>query len=260
MRERKLLLLNGMAKISPKIKKEGKEVMVAVGVGKVYGEGEAKTEALKDVDLQIEQGEFVAIMGPSGSGKSTLLHILGFLDRNTSGEYRFNGKLIDDLDDNGLAKIRNQQMGFVFQFFNLLPRTSVLDNVKLPLQYARIEEKEAERRARKAIKAVGLTERIDHESSQLSGGEKQRVAIARALVNNPLVIFADEPTGNLDSKSGQVVMKILEDLNKEGKTIVLITHEHYTAEYASRIIYLKDGEVENEERVAQRRAAKDFKK
>lgn len=233
----------------------------AKGVGMVYGEDEpdtARTVALNDINLTIAKGEFVAIMGPSGSGKSTLLHILGFLDRNTSGEYRFNGKLMDELDDNELARVRGREMGFVFQFFNLLPRTSVLDNVKLPLVYTDIPEREAEERARKAIEAVGMTHRIEHEPSELSGGEKQRVAIARALINDPLVIFADEPTGNLDSKSGQAVMEILRDLNNEGKTILLITHEEYTARHAEKIIHIRDGEIEKEEKVdGGRRAARE---
>ncbi len=230
-------------------------------VGMVYGEDEpdsARTVALCDIDLTIEKGEFVAIMGPSGSGKSTLLHILGFLDRNTSGEYRFNDKLMDELDDNELARVRGREMGFVFQFFNLLPRMSVLDNVMLPLMYSDMAEREATERAREAIEAVGLTHRIEHEPSELSGGEKQRVAIARALINDPLVIFADEPTGNLDSKSGQAVMEILRDLNNEGKTVLLITHEEYTARHAERIIHIRDGQIEKEKRVdGGQRAARD---
>jgi len=218
-------------------------------VGMTYGEDGTKTVALSKVDLTVKRGEFLAIMGPSGSGKSTLLHILGFLDRNTAGEYRFDGKRMDELSEEELAETRNKKMGFVFQAFNLLARTSVLENVKLPLLYARRGEKEANERAMEAIKSVGLEERIAHEPSELSGGEKQRAAIARALINDPLIIFADEPTGNLDSKSGENVMDILFDLNEKGKTIVLITHERETAEYADRIIHLKDGEVEKEEKL-----------
>ena len=219
----------------------------------IYEDGDTKTAALKGVDISIKKGEFVAIMGPSGSGKSTLLHILGFLERNTSGEYRFDGKLMDELNDEELALVRNQKMGFVFQAFNLLSRTSVLENVKLPLLYARKNEKESTEIAIKAIKSVGLENRMNHEPSELSGGEKQRVAIARALVNNPLVIFADEPTGNLDSKSGKNIMDVLYDLNEEGKTIILITHETHTAKYAERIINLKDGLIEKEEIVGKGR-------
>jgi len=219
----------------------------------VYADGDTKTTALNGVDLDIAKGEFVAIMGPSGSGKSTLLHILGFLDRNTGGEYKFDGKLMDDLTDEELAEVRNKKMGFVFQSFNLLSRTSVLDNVKLPLLYAKKSEAEADKLAKKAIKSVGLEHRMEHEPSELSGGEKQRVAIARALVNDPLVIFADEPTGNLDSKSGENIMDILYDLNEAGKTIMLITHEKHTAKYAERIIHLKDGKIERIEKIGKGR-------
>ncbi|MFA5172889.1 MAG: ABC transporter ATP-binding protein [Candidatus Paceibacterota bacterium] len=222
----------------------------------VYEDGDTKTVALKNVDFSAKKGEFVAIMGPSGSGKSTLLHVLGFLDRNTSGEYRFDGKLIDELNDEELAQTRNKKMGFVFQAFNLLSRTSVLENVKLPLLYAKKSDAEAEKIATKAIEGVGLLHRINHEPSELSGGEKQRVAIARALVNDPLVIFADEPTGNLDSKSGENIMDILYDLSEKGKTVVLITHERQTAEYADRIIHLKDGEMEKEEKLPRGKGAR----
>ena len=210
---------------------------------KIYRD-ETETTALRGVNFSIEVGEFVSIMGPSGSGKSTLLHILGFLDRLTEGEYLFDGKSMNDYSDEELAVVRNKKMGFVFQSFNLLPRTTVLENVKLPLLYSNVKESLWNDIALKAIDSVGLTERIDHESSRLSGGEKQRVAIARALVNNPSVIFADEPTGNLDSKSGGQIMEILEKLRKEGRTVILVTHETYTAEYADRLIKIKDGLVE----------------
>ena len=225
----------------------------AINLEKIYHTDEVETVALRGVNLEIEQGEFVAIMGPSGSGKSTLLHILGFLDRPTKGQYLFQGKTIDEFSDEELARIRNKKMGFIFQDFNLLPRTSVLDNVCLPLLYAGMKEKEQKELAIKAIEEVGLKERLTHLPSQLSGGEKQRVAIARAVVNNPAVIFADEPTGNLDSKTGEVVMKIISQLNQKGHTIVLVTHETYTAQYAQRIIRMKDGLVENEELVKNRR-------
>ncbi len=205
---------------------------------------EVETVALRGLDFSIEKGEFISIMGPSGSGKSTLLHILGFLDRPTGGKYFFEDKNMNDYSDEELAKVRNKKMGFVFQAFNLLPRTSVLENVKLPLLYSDVKESFWNNIALKAIDSVGLSNRVYHESSKLSGGEKQRVAIARALVNNPSVIFADEPTGNLDSMSGGQVMEILEKLHEDGHTIILVTHETYTAEYAHRLIKIKDGLVE----------------
>jgi len=191
-----------------------------------------------------------------------LLHILGFLDRHTAGEYRFDGKTIDDYSKEEIAHVRNKKMGFVFQAFNLLPRTSVLENVKLPLLYSGVKKSLRDELAQKAIESVGLSHRINHESSQLSGGEKQRVAIARALVNKPNVIFADEPTGNLDSKSGQMVMEFIQKLNEEeGHTIVLITHETYTAEHAQRIIHILDGKIESDTKVDHRHRARDhFKK
>ncbi len=220
---------------------------------KAYTEGETTTVALASVTFNVRKGEFVAIMGPSGSGKSTLLHLLGLLDEPTSGSYHFNGKNISSYSRDALADLRNREVGFVFQSFNLLPRTSVLENVKLPLSYSKIPEAEWDSRARAAVEAVGLGHRMEHEPAELSGGEKQRVAIARALVNNPEVIFADEPTGNLDSKSGKVVMSIIQKLNMvEGRTIVLITHETATAEHAERIIRLMDGEIESDKKVVNR--------
>ncbi len=229
-------------------------------VSKHFTTEEVSTQALDSVSFEIEKGEFVAIIGPSGSGKSTLLHILGFLDDTTTGSYRFNGKLQAEYSSDEQAKVRNENMGFIFQSFNLLPKTSVYNNVKLPLLYSKIKESEWDQKIKKAIEAVGLTHRINHYSSQLSGGEKQRVAIARALIINPQVIFADEPTGNLDSKSGQQVMEILQELNeKDGHTIILITHETYTAELASRIISLKDGQIASDKQVRNRRdASKEF--
>ncbi len=229
---------------------------------KKYADGDSATVALRGVSFEIEAGEFVAIMGPSGSGKSTLLHILGFLDGQTSGEYLFDGKKMDDYEESEVASIRNKKMGFVFQAFNLLPRTSVYDNVVLPLVYSDIPEDKWHAIAMKAIKDVGLEHRADHEPSELSGGEKQRAAIARALVTDPQVIFADEPTGNLDSKSGQAIMEILQDLNeKDRRTIVLITHETSAAETAERILHMKDGEIEKDEKAAHRKQARvGFKK
>ncbi len=225
---------------------------------KIYHD-EIETTALRGLTFNIEAGEFVAIMGPSGSGKSTLLHILGFLDRPTKGEYRFDGKTIDEYSDEELARVRNKKMGFVFQTFNLLRRTNVLDNVKLPLLYSDIDPLKWNDMALKSVEAVGMSQRLNHEPSQLSGGEQQRVAIARAVVNNPLLIFADEPTGNLDSKSGGQVMEIIESLHGLGHTIILITHETYTAEYAQRIIHIKDGLIESDERVRDRHHAGDHK-
>ena len=231
-------------------------------VSKVYGTEENPTYALRDVSFSIEKGEFVSLMGPSGSGKSTLLHILGFLDKHTNGIYRFNGKTMDDFSQEELAKVRNKKMGFVFQQFNLLARASVLENVTLPLLYSGVNKTLWEKKAKDKIEAVGLTHRINHTPAQLSGGEKQRVAIARALINDPDVIFADEPTGNLDSKTGKDVMEIIQSLNKNDKrTVILITHETYTAEHAKRIIYIRDGKVESDTFVKkQRRAHDEFKK
>ncbi len=220
---------------------------------KIYEEGEVKTPALQGVSFKIEKGEFVSIMGPSGSGKSTLLHVLGFLDHPTKGEYRFEGKTMDDYSKQEVSQIRNKKLGFIFQMFNLLPRTTVLENVKLPLVYSDVKENLWNESALKAIEQVGLSHRAYHETSQLSGGEKQRVAIARALVNKPSVIFADEPTGNLVSKSGGQIMEIIEALNDQGQTIILITHETYTAEYSQRIIKLMDGKIENDEKVLERK-------
>jgi len=230
-------------------------------IEKIYFDEDVETHVLRGVSFNINAGEFVAIMGPSGSGKSTLLHILGFLDRHTKGEYRFEGKTIDDYSDEELAHIRNKKMGFIFQAFNLLRRTTVLENVKLPLLYSGIKESKWSDMAKIAIEAVGLSHRLGHEPSQLSGGEQQRVAIARALVNNPEVIFADEPTGNLDSKSGKIVMDILQKLNEEkGHTIVLITHETNTAQHAKRIIRVRDGVIENDDLVRRRLTNGEFVK
>ncbi len=220
---------------------------------KVYHDGSEATTALAGVTFDVRKGEFLAIMGPSGSGKSTLLHLLGLLDEPTSGSYHFNGRGITSFSGNELAKIRNKEIGFVFQAFNLLSRTTVLENVKLPLYYSDIPEEEWDKKAREAIESVGLGHRVDHKQAELSGGERQRVAIARAFVTNPEIIFADEPTGNLDSKSGKNVMSIIQRLNeKEGKTIVLITHETSTAEHAERIIQLLDGKIEKDAAVKNR--------
>ncbi len=222
-------------------------VVEAKNLTKSYYDGKTETLALDSVNFAVRRGEFVAIMGPSGSGKSTLLHVLGLLDVPTSGNYFFDGRDITKYSQNELADIRNTKMGFVFQAFNLLPRTTVLENVKLPLTYSGVPEAKWDKMGRDAVEAVGLGHRMYHEPAELSGGEKQRVAIARALVNNPQVIFADEPTGNLDSKSGKNIMQIIQTLNeKQGRTIILITHETATAEHAERIIRLKDGKIESD--------------
>jgi len=232
-------------------------IIEAHNLQKSYQDG-TDTIALKDVSFTVRKGEFLAIMGPSGSGKSTLLHLLGLLDIPTKGKYVFNGKNTSLYTSNELADLRNREIGFVFQSFNLLPRTSVFDNVRLPLVYSRIPESEWDKRAVEAVESVGLGHRMFHQPSELSGGEKQRVAIARALVTDPEVIFADEPTGNLDSKSGKNVMAIIQHLNEEhGKTIVLITHETSTAEHAERIINLLDGEIESDKKVKKRLTPED---
>jgi putative ABC transport system ATP-binding protein len=216
---------------------------------KNYENGDVVTRVLHDINLEVLEGEFMAIMGPSGSGKSTLMHTIGFLDRPTEGDYIFDGVNTKDFTDDELAKIRNERIGFVFQSFNLLPRTSVLDNVMLPLFYSN-DKKGHENKAKEALKAVGLEDRMSYMSNQISGGQKQRVAIARALVCDPKVIFADEPTGNLDSKSGATVMHILEKLNGEGRTIILVTHDMNVARHAKRIVTIRDGEIVKDEKVA----------
>ena len=216
---------------------------------KSYFNDGIETQVLFDINLTIQKGEFLSIMGPSGSGKSTLMHILGFLDSHTSGDYLFQGVPTVSMDDDALARIRATRVSFVFQAFNLLPRTTVIQNVLLPLLYhPTIPEKERMGRALQAVETVGLTSRKDFLSSQLSGGQKQRVAIARALVTDPDVIFADEPTGNLDSASGVAIMEALQTLNKSGHTIILVTHERTTAQHAERIIQIRDGRIESDSR------------
>jgi putative ABC transport system ATP-binding protein len=218
-------------------------IILMRNISKSYEMGDAMVQALSGVDVDVERGEFVAIVGPSGSGKSTLMNVIGCLDRPTGGEYHLDGEKVDELSDDELAHIRNKKIGFVFQTFNLLPRTNCLHNVELPLLYSSVARKERERRALEMLNRVGLAERVYHNPNELSGGERQRVAIARALVNDPAIVLADEPTGNLDSKTGSEIMAIFTSLNKEGKTIVLVTHERYIADYSKRMIALRDGKV-----------------
>ncbi len=225
-------------------------MIVVEDLKKEYEDEGTTTTALRGVSFGIKKGEFVSIMGPSGSGKSTLLHILSFLDRPSAGSYTFFEKDINDMADLELAAIRNKNMGFVFQAFNLLSRLTVYDNVEIPLLYSTINPSRRKSLIHDAVAAVGLEEKLFTEAGKLSGGQKQRVAIARALVNSPDIIFADEPTGNLDSQSGAQVMGILDDLHREGRTIVLVTHETYTSQFADRIIHIRDGRVEKDEKVA----------
>ena len=216
-------------------------------ITKIYKSGETETKALWDVSFKIEDGEFIAIIGPSGSGKSTLMHILGALDTPTSGEYLLDGYDVSNFSDNELAVIRMKKIGFVFQAFNLLPRASVLQNIYPPLIYEKVPREKRYIMAEDALIGAGLDkEKYHHLSNQLSGGQMQRVAIARALVNNPALILADEPTGNLDSKTGEIILRTFRKLNKEGRTVILITHEKYIAEHADRVISIKDGQIEND--------------
>ena len=232
------------------------ETMHIKDVRKVYKMGDVEVQALRGVTLSIQQGEFVAIMGSSGSGKSTLMNILGCLDYSSEGEYYLEGVHVNTLSRRQLADIRNQKIGFVFQGFNLLPRTSALENVELPLLYDRRSRIHNPRqKAIEALQRVALGDRIDHQPSQLSGGQQQRVAIARALVNDPAIILADEPTGNLDTATSEEVMVVFQELNAQGITIILVTHEHDIAEYAKRVIELRDGVVQRDEMIEHRRMA-----
>jgi len=224
-------------------------------ISRQYQMGTETIYALRDVSLEIEPGEYVAIMGPSGSGKSTMMNLIGCLDTPTSGSYELNGTNVSEMDDNQLAEVRNREIGFVFQSFNLLPRSDALHNVVLPLIYAGMETEERRKKALAALAQVGLTDRIHHKPNELSGGQRQRVAIARALVNNPSLLLADEPTGNLDSKSGVEIMSLFSDLSQRGNTIIVVTHEEDVARQARRIVRLRDGLIASDERPTESRAA-----
>nr|WP_041423951.1 ABC transporter ATP-binding protein [Thermosediminibacter oceani] len=224
-------------------------VIELIGVSKVYGKGKNQVPVLDDINLKVDEGEFVAILGPSGSGKTTLMNILGLIDTPTSGSYIFEGKPVSELKDRELAKIRNRKIGFVFQSFNLIPDLDALENVELPLIYAGVKPTERQKRAAELLDLVGLSDRTRHRPAEMSGGQQQRVAIARALAADPPLILADEPTGNLDSRSGAEVMNILESLNVSGKTVILITHDREIAARAKRKIEIRDGKIVRDERV-----------
>ncbi|MGI6566161.1 MAG: ABC transporter ATP-binding protein [Firmicutes bacterium] len=223
------------------------KVFAADGISKVYTIGDIEVHALRSISFAIENGEYVAIMGPSGSGKSTLMHIMGCLDRPTSGSMYLRGKDVSSLSDGDLAEIRNAEIGFVFQNFNLLPNISILENVELPMIYAGVPPKERRARAVRALEMVGLGDRLHHKPSEVSGGQRQRASIARAIVNRPAIVLADEPTGNLDSVTGTEIMELFDELNANGNTIILVTHERDVAEHASRIIHILDGRVDRVE-------------
>jgi len=233
-----------MAMLPPDVPRDA--MIVTRGLTREYDMGGEVVRALRGVDVTIRRNEFVAIMGPSGSGKSTLMNMIGCLDSPTSGEYWLNGHRVSELGDNELARIRNKEIGFVFQTFNLLPRATALHNVELPLVYGGIGARERRERAEEALRAVGLADRVAHRPNELSGGQRQRVAIARALVNRPSILLADEPTGNLDSATSTEIMALLEELYRGGQTIVLVTHEHDIAVHAARQVHLKDGRVESD--------------
>jgi len=253
--------LNSVATADPAAAPAGSEVVIHVeDIHKYYQLGETKVHALRGVSLEIKRGEFVAIMGASGSGKSTFMNILGCLDKPSSGRYMLEGTDVSQLDKRQLAQIRNRRIGFVFQGFNLLARTTALENVELPTLYARIDKAERHKRALEALEMVGLGDRTDHFPSQLSGGQQQRVAIARGLVNRPAILLADEPTGNLDSRTSVEVMEIFQTLNDRGLTIILVTHEHDIAQFGKRSIVFRDGKVRRDEQVSRRAVASEVLK
>jgi putative ABC transport system ATP-binding protein len=229
-------------------------VIKTLELTKVYEMGSEQVHALRGVDVEIHKGEYVAIMGPSGSGKSTLMNLIGCLDSPTSGKYWLAGRLVSDLDDDELAFIRNKEIGFVFQTFNLLPRATALHNVELPLIYNGTPAEERIEKAKKALERVDLMDRMTHKPNELSGGQRQRVAIARALVNSPSIVLGDEPTGNLDSKTGEEIMTLFENLHKQGNTIILVTHENDIAQHAHRVIHIRDGKIASDEAVVKKRA------
>ena len=231
-----------------------KKIIEIRGLGKTYDMGKLKVHALRDVDLDIMENEFIAIMGPSGSGKSTLMNLLGCLDTPTAGSYRLNGTEVSNLDDNELAEVRNREIGFVFQTFNLLPRATALHNVELPLIYAGASSRQRKKRAAEALEMVGLGDRADHRPNELSGGQRQRVAVARALVNRPAILLADEPTGNLDSRTSYEIMDLFIRLHDAGQTVILVTHEPDIAEYAQRVTHFLDGRLVRDERQEPRRS------
>lgn len=234
----------------PRVIRSGGDVVIRIeGITKRYVMGETTVYALKGIDLLIRRNEYLAVMGPSGSGKSTLMNMLGCLDTPTSGRYEFNGKDVASMQDDELAAIRNREIGFVFQTFNLLPRSTSLQNVELPLVYAGVPALERRERAAEALLSVGLMGRLHHKPNELSGGQRQRVAIARALVNQPSIILADEPTGNLDSETGQEIMTLFENLHEMGNTIIVVTHEEAVARHARRVVRLRDGKIESDRRV-----------
>ena len=240
---------HGVAERGEELRREG-IVIRTFDLWKTYVMGDQEIHAVSGVDIEIRRGEYVAIMGPSGSGKSTLMNLIGCLDSPTKGDYYLNGNLVSSMNDDDLARIRNKEIGFIFQTFNLLPRASALHNVELPLIYAGLPSHEREQRARGALKSVDLEKRMHHKPNELSGGQRQRVAVARALVNNPSILLADEPTGALDTATGNEIMALFARLHQQGNTIVLVTHEHDIALHAHRIIHIRDGKVERDERVS----------